>query len=264
MSEVKIGDYVMTADGEYSQVYGFGHFDPDLEVEFLQLYLKAQNRSEEQQPLEISSHHLLFVQKAMHQSQVIPASDVVIGDILNDGKRVESIRSVMRRGVYSPLTQSGDIIVSGVRASNYVSVVQDNKWLLWDQHTLGHAYTYPRRLFCKFYIDSCQKETYDNNGYSFSSHIVIRFVSVMNEYGLIGSVIVSALSIPMVGFVYLLENITALWRYCCFAIVITMYMTIRLDHRCVGRYRAEFKVHHLLSLVSVNCKKTVAYSDMKK
>ena len=85
--------------------------------------------------LEISPRHLLFIDS--NSSKVIPASDVKVGDFLS-GKEVISIDPVNRVGVCAPLTQSGDIIVSGIRASNYVVMI-NNDWvtMVTNQGTFG-------------------------------------------------------------------------------------------------------------------------------
>jgi Hint module len=118
---------VKVGDGSYSQDYGFGCYDPNLETNFLQIYLEGKNKTD-----------------GIHKRQFIPASNVVVGDLVNKGEKVRSISDVKRRGVYSPLSPSGDIVVSGIHASNYVNVLHRSNWFLWDEHTLGHTYQYPQ------------------------------------------------------------------------------------------------------------------------
>jgi phosphate-selective porin len=75
---------------------------------------------------------------------MILSLDIVVGDELGDKhQNAQSICTVTRRGVYAPLTQSGDIVVSGVRAPNYVNVVVDRS-LMWDQHTTAHTLLFPQ------------------------------------------------------------------------------------------------------------------------
>jgi hypothetical protein len=67
--------------------------------------------------LEISRDHMLLV-----RGKYVPASAVQVGDELESASGnvmiVEAINTVVRTGVYAPLTSSGTIIVSNIKASN--------------------------------------------------------------------------------------------------------------------------------------------------
>jgi Hint module len=200
MSQLQIGDLVRSGAGEYTQVYGFGHRDHHVEATFLQIYFDSDSKNES--PVEVSSDHLIFVERNQQTSFAVPASDVVVGDILS-GKKVASIHELTRRGVYTPLTQSGDIIVNGIRSSNYINVLNHN--LLWDQHILGHSIIFPQRLFCKYFIDICQKETY-TDGYGFLAYYIVHVGLRINEQkGWHTSILVSVFMAPAVAIVYTLE-----------------------------------------------------------
>lgn len=252
ISKLQIGDYVKSGDGTYTQVYSFGHYHHDAETEFIQIYVDVVPQQQDENhyhPLEISANHLLFVYRGGDElnvnRQVIPASEVIIGDILNDGQIVKSIQYVTRRGLYAPLTQSGDIIVSNVHASNYVNLIHDhhNHWLIWNQHIIGYSYHYPKRLYCKYFINQCQKQTYDiNTGYSTGAYYIIQLTSIMNEYKSFGSIIiVSLLSIPLITFVYVIETISMISVYFYFIVICITIMTIifhirgRRHHRSVSQ-----------------------------
>jgi Hint module len=84
----------------------------------------------------ISRHHLVLFKRNSKQYH-IPTEDVRVGDILN-GQRVRAIQQVVRKGMYSPLTQSGKIVINGVLASNYVDLFRLPIFI--DQHTLKHGY----------------------------------------------------------------------------------------------------------------------------
>jgi Hint module len=173
MSEIRIGDYVKSSGGALSQVYGFGHFCHDLKATFLRISFDTtnDNRTEPSQLafLEISANHLIMKKKG-DKTFVIRAGDIVVGDVLS-GKRVETIQFVVRRGVYAPLTASGDIMVNGVLASNYVDIL-GNDMLVRDQHGLGHLLFTPQRMFCQYFIDICKMEMYIN-GYGILAYLLV-------------------------------------------------------------------------------------------
>jgi Hint module len=86
---------------------------------------------------------------------------------------VKFIQEVIRRGVYAPLTQSGDIQVNGILASNYVDLLElPSMILLPDQHTLAHILFYPQRIFCRVFLDICKKEIYIH-GYGPLSYLLV-------------------------------------------------------------------------------------------
>jgi Hint module len=108
MNQLKIGDYVKSGknDDDYTQVYGFGHYDPSWEDDFLQIGVRENTNSSHPSvllpPLEISSRHLVFVERNYKQSSM-RASDIRVGDELVGPKsKVQSIQKVTRRGVIAP------------------------------------------------------------------------------------------------------------------------------------------------------------------
>jgi Hint module len=165
MHQLRIGDMVKSGDANsivFTQVYGFGHLDYDKEQTFLHIGFDGEFCISSN-ALYISPQHLVFVIRN-HETYPIQAMDVILGDILLGTTREEhlvvlTIQMVRQRGVFAPLTQSGDIVVNGVVASNYVDALQDAK-LIWLQHTLGHIVFYPQRSFCYYFIETCKKEGY--------------------------------------------------------------------------------------------------------
>jgi Hint module len=206
ISQVQIGDYVQTGNnGHFTQVYGFGHYDPDWEATFQQIILKDEDKGVDHFPsLEITSQHLVFVERNQKQ-YTIPASDIVVGDQLG-GRRVQWIQSVTRRGVYAPLTQSGEIVVSGIRASNYIQVLDVP--LVWDQHVYAHALFGPQRWFCYYFLTTCQKETY-LNGYGWLAYVTVGIGSSVNHLGWLASFVFSLVCIPLVVMVYAMDMIAS-------------------------------------------------------
>jgi Hint module len=193
--QVKVGDFVKAGNNDFTQVYGFGHIDHALEADFIQIVLADNSPS-----IEMTSRHLVYVKRNNHLYSM-PASDIVVGDELS-GKRVQAMRTVTRRGVYAPLTQSGDILVNGVRASNYVDVLDVS--LVWDQHVYAHAFFFPQRLFCRFFLGTCKKEMYVK-GYGLLAYATIGLGSIVNHGGSFAILIFSFVCIPIVGIAYAME-----------------------------------------------------------
>lgn len=258
MSQLKIGDYVKTLHGKYTQVYGFGHYDHNREETYVRFkfddhnhhndivastgsgssssqdalllatarYLTASSKiNQASTVLEISSKHLVFVNDGQNNNNPIPASNIMIGDMLSDGNKiVTSIDSIIRRGVYAPLTQSGDIIVSGIHSSNYIQVLDYNKnWIFFiNEHMIGHTVSAPQRIFCSYYIEYCKMESY-MNGYGYLSYINLTLGSVMNRLGwFINSIIVLLLLAPVVGYVYMIESLPSMISWSIHMIGITV------------------------------------------
>jgi Hint module len=220
MNQLEIGDYVRANTNEFSQVYGFGHFDHDIETDFIQIIFEG-TLSVEYSPIEVTSQHLVFVERNNKQ-YTIPAGDVIIGDTLS-GKRVQAIHTITRRGVYAPLTQSGEIVVSGIRASNYVNVL-DFSLLLWDQHVYAHAFFFPQRLFCRYFLATCKNEPYIN-GYGIVSYVTIGIGTIVNHCGWFVTLLFSFVCIPVVALVYVMES----RNYLLVAIIatLTIYMMMK-------------------------------------
>jgi Hint module len=77
MSQLKIGDYIRAGNVDFTQVYGFGHVDHDVETNFVQLSMEHSLNDKEYVPLELTSNHLVFVERN-NKVVAVPASDVVI------------------------------------------------------------------------------------------------------------------------------------------------------------------------------------------
>jgi hypothetical protein len=209
VSMVKIGDYVRGGNGKFTRVYSLGHIDHAIEGNFLQIYAEGT-----MSPLEITSSHMLFV-----SGKSALASQVVVGDMLGE-HRVKQISTVKRRGVYAPVTYSGDILVNGVLASCYVSLLDGVSARL--QNPASHAVMSLHRMVCQFDVGVCESETY-TNGVSDWLVAVVRVVTGVNQ--LHGSLQLCAyvISIPLILLVQLMENLVVYYMwvvavfflYCC-------------------------------------------------
>jgi hypothetical protein len=191
MDNLKIGDFVESGGDKFSRVYSFGHIDHELEATFLQLKAGGLDTT----PLEITKDHILFV-----KGKATRASDVQVGDILSSGK-VHEIKTVKRRGVYVPMTESGKIVVSGVLSSSYV-VLLDVPIAL--QHYGTHAFMAPLRLMCAFDFGLCENETYTEG---ISNFIVdsVSLVSKVSEFPAVVQLFAFLVASPFLLAAYLIE-----------------------------------------------------------
>jgi Hint module len=226
INQVKVGDFIKAGNNDFTQVYGFGHIDPDLEADFLQIVLADDSPS-----IEMTSRHLVYVKRNNHLYSM-PASDIVVGDELS-GKSVQAIRTVTRRGVYAPLTQSGDILVSGVRASNYVDVLDYS--LVWDQHVYAHAFFFPQRLFCRFFLDTCKKEMYVK-GYGLLAYTTIGLGSIVNHGGPFAILMFSFVCIPIVGIAYAMEAMMCMGMNYYFMVALVALTVLTIVKRIRSKY----------------------------
>ena len=153
MKDLQMGGSVLTdaASQKYEPVYSFGHYDKNWDADFVQLKTA-------QASLELTANHLVYLNG---QSNPVRADMVQIGDVVQTGTTgsnhaVTNISMVQKRGVYLPLTPSGNIVVNGILSSSYVSIQDDAPaivqhpllqfWL--SEHMLSHLWMAPFRMLC--------------------------------------------------------------------------------------------------------------------
>lgn len=192
MDAIKVGDYVRANKDDFSRVYSLAHLDHGVESDFLQIFAEGLEK-----PLEITANHMLYASAGKH----IRASEVNVGDMISQGK-VSDIKSVKRNGVYAPITQSGDIVVSGFRASSYNAFL-DN--IPFDQHVLSHFFFAPHRLMCSFDFKMCENEGH-TDGYTNWAHWAIKIVEKSNEFVAPVQVLLTVLALPFLSAFYGLEQ----------------------------------------------------------
>jgi len=119
-------------------------------------------------PLEITEKHLIYTLDDKNNKNLRFARDVKVGEFLVTASglpsRVRSIRKFTRNGgLYTPMTVSGDIMVSGVQASSYTNI-DCLEGFISEQtlHMLSHGAMAPYRLYCSV-TGGCQDETYDKD-----------------------------------------------------------------------------------------------------
>lgn len=174
MDQLQIGDYVRVGMNQYSQVYSFSHRDRNRKAEFLQIHLDGMDTASTT-PLELSPDHMVFV-----SGVPVRGSDVKVGDILGNHK-VSRIELIHRRGLYAPVTIAGEILVSGVLASNYVAILDRLPPRVL--HVGSHTLTGFHRMVCWMNFDVCMKESYVD-GISSFIYYAVELVKTLNTFDL--------------------------------------------------------------------------------
>jgi hypothetical protein len=181
IDELQIGDYVKAGNDRFSRVYSFSHLDNSTEAIFLQIHTEQLDK-----PLEVSPDHIVYVSGG----KAVRASDVRVGDRMHDVHVVSRITMVQRRGVYAPVTYSGNIVVSGVLASSYVSLLDHVSPGI--QNRAAHYVTGVQRMICILSFSTCEQETYDaEEGLSYFIRPVVRLVQELSYSILVPLLIVT-------------------------------------------------------------------------
>lgn len=191
MDSVKVGDHVRASNNDFSRVFSLAHLDHDLETDFLQIYAEGLSK-----PLEITAKHMVF-----SSDKAVRADEVSVGDML-DSNKVTEIKSVKRTGVYAPVTESGEIVVNGVRASSYASFMEK---IPFNQHKLIHFFFGPHRLMCSYDFGLCENEEH-TDGYTNYAHWAIKIVEMSNEFIAPVQLFLASLALPVLSAAYGFEQ----------------------------------------------------------
>jgi len=189
MESLQIGDMVRVEGGSFSKVYSFGHYDPDMSATYLQIHVQDKTRKGSP-PLEISEHHLIYtIVPGRNTTVTIPASMLKVGDqlVLSSGAATtvsKIIKNVSRKGAYAPFTMSGNIVVSDILASNYISMIDTTTLprITKMMHWMAHAFQTPHRLVCSWDLTQrqfCENETYTNglSNWIYASYHLVRWMT---------------------------------------------------------------------------------------
>lgn len=124
MDQLQVGDEVLASNGEYEVIYAIDHRHPTKATDFIQIHASTQ-----QEPLELTAKHMLFLEG---NPNPVPADTVKVGDAvqtLQGPSEVTKIDKITRAGLFSPLTNDGTIVVSGIIASSYSAHLSDDEWI---------------------------------------------------------------------------------------------------------------------------------------
>lgn len=164
MKDLQIGDEVLTASGNYEQVYSFGHRHESIKSEYIRFLPCG---------LEITKEHMVMI----GGGHFVPASFVNVGDELEsieDGVTVtvESIETVIRSGAYAPFTASGTIVVNNVKASTYIAFQESDRLMVGGWKTpltfqwIAHMSQSPHRIIVALGLSGGSEEEYTEFGMS--------------------------------------------------------------------------------------------------
>lgn len=164
MKNLRVGNRVLTGSNTYQTVYAFAHHDPERMATFQEIHT-----SNNQAPLEVSGEHLLFLEG---KHSPVRADSIKVGDTLqgtehaNKNATVTKVWVMVKKGIFAPLTADGTIVVDGILASTYASLIKEPKKdsLLSDQ-TYCHVGLAPFRLFCKLAASHCNSYNEDGMPY---------------------------------------------------------------------------------------------------
>ena len=118
-ADLRIGDRVKVAHGEFSEVFFFSHRHPDTLTNAIHIETSIPELA-----LTLSKDHLLYV-----NGKLTPASSVRVGDILEAHHKnlvtvtVKSVLLQKMQGLYNPNTQHGDVIVNKIRSSAHTATI---------------------------------------------------------------------------------------------------------------------------------------------
>ena len=184
MKDLKVGQQVFAGYSDsglfgkrspiYETVYGFGHHSPDKVVEYLRITTAPSGK----RPLEISGSHLVFVngKKDPVRADSLQVGDELLHKSMDSGAtkptRITKMETIMRRGLYQPLTKDGTIVVNDILASTYVSILEDapevvTKYLtVVSEDQLLHWWLAPYRMVCQGMPSLCHNDK-DSEGVAY-------------------------------------------------------------------------------------------------
>ena len=118
MQHVRVGDRVLTSNGLYSDVYVLSHEEPNVSLEYIHIRLDSNNT------IEASSGHFIPVSPdcrgLTHHLRASAIQEGMCLVVPQEGfVRVGEVSRVIKRGMFSPFTLTGDIVVNGVVASSH-------------------------------------------------------------------------------------------------------------------------------------------------
>ncbi|CAB9514889.1 expressed unknown protein [Seminavis robusta] len=172
MTELNIGDKILTANNKYQPIYAFAHNDATTYTEFLQIHTTSGIN-----PLEITGQHLVYVQG---KDAPVTAKSIKVGDTLTEAGQggaavVTKIDTVQRHGIYAPLTPDGTLVVDGIVSSCYVSLQPNgdpqtmelkgcSALSVFSHHRVAHMLLTVPRLVCMGGISPKWCQTYNEDG----------------------------------------------------------------------------------------------------
>jgi len=226
MKSLRIGDLVLVEGGKYARVYSFGHYDDKIIINnYLQIISTTNNKGDSDTTtsiLELSADHMVYILRDDDSNKniiTIPASSIQVGDVLIDGNDAKVVVTKIvnkvnnRRGAYAPFTTTGNIVVSNILASNYISIssmLEKHPYFYpQQQQWIAHTFNTPHRILCSCSIELfCKNETYNTHG--LSNWLVLPYTVVQwlaKQTTVIQFLIVVILVLPLLLFMSFLDKL---------------------------------------------------------
>ena len=188
MHQLEVGDRIQVDVDQYEPVYGFYKHDATSMRTFVQIETGDDGPS-----LELTESLLLFADSDVAKRAV----EIQVGDVLSGGHTVSKISTSNQKGIYSPLTNSGKLVVNeGIVASTYGTVMENSSSMEIagfemgiNLHSWFHFVQTYHRLTCTISWDSCRNETYDEHGYSRMFFMIPFYKWWMSQNWLVGSMV---------------------------------------------------------------------------
>lgn len=140
MAELEIAEKIAVGKGEHSDVFFFGHRDPDVESDYI-----AISHTGSDTPLRMSPGHYLYVDGKLATARSVHSGQRLRDARGNDVLNVIGVKVERHAGVYAPTTMHGDLVVDGVTVSSYTDALHPG---------LAHKLLHPLRLLYRYGLDS--------------------------------------------------------------------------------------------------------------
>ena len=194
MDQLNVGDRVQVGDQQYEPVYGFYKRNHESINTFVTIETSEST-------VELTESHLLFVDGVAKR-----AAEVNIGDELSGGT-VSNISTTAQKGIYSPLTNSGKLVVNdGIVASAYGTVTENSSSMEIagfevgiNLHSWLHFIQTLHRVVCRVSWESCNNETYDEDGYSRMFFMTPFYKWWMSQNWLVGMLVLVPVVLGLTG-----------------------------------------------------------------
>jgi hypothetical protein len=149
------------------------------------------------------------------RDKYVPASAVQVGDELESASGdviiVDAINTVVRSGVYAPFTSSGTIVVSNVKASNYIAFQDSDRLIFGGWETpftyqwIAHMSQSPHRIWSQLGLIAAEEYTVDGmSTWIAAPHELSQWL--INQNG----VVVIVLLVPAIGIGMLIMAVESL------------------------------------------------------
>jgi len=136
MEQLKVGDKVLVAPGQYSEVYMFSHRLADAKSKVVAITTSSS-------VLRLTPDHYLYLNKSLAIAQTAKPGDSVM-DASGNEVSVLAVSTQWADGLYNPHTLHGDIVVNGVITSTYTKAINPS---------LAHGALYPVRALYQAGVD---------------------------------------------------------------------------------------------------------------